>query len=54
MTKAELTELAKQLKKLCGSGGAVVDSTIEIQGDQRQKALDFLSTKGIQAKLAGR
>lgn len=33
LPEAELTPLAQQFKKLCGSGGTVKDGNIEIQGD---------------------
>ena len=32
---ADLTALAAELKRLCGSGGAVKDGVVEIQGDHR-------------------
>lgn len=52
-TEAELKELAKQLKQLCGSGGSVKDGTIEIQGDHRDQAKGFLEKQGFTVKLAG-
>lgn len=53
MTAAELDALAKQLKTRCGSGGAVKNGVIEIQGDHRPVIIGFLKSKGIAAKLAG-
>jgi translation initiation factor 1 len=53
MTAAELDALAKQLKTRCGSGGAVKNGIIEIQGDHRPVIIEFLKSKGVSAKLAG-
>lgn len=53
MAGDELKNLAKQLKKTCGSGGTVKDGVIEIQGDYRDQVLTFLSKQGYKAKLAG-
>lgn len=50
MTVAEIEVLAKALKARCGSGGAVKNGVIEIQGDHRPLVLSFLQTKGIQAQ----
>ncbi|MDP2562377.1 stress response translation initiation inhibitor YciH [Psychrobium sp. 1_MG-2023] len=50
---AELKKLAKELKKVCGCGGAVKDGIIEIQGDQRESIKQFLEKKGFTVKLAG-
>ena len=49
----ELKKLAKQLKKKCGSGGAVKNGVIEIQGDQREVLVEALLKLGYKAKLAG-
>lgn len=53
MTTSELENTAKRLKARCGSGGAVKQGTIEIQGDQRQTVVSWLNEQGITAKLAG-
>ena len=45
--------LAKELKRLCGSGGSVVDGTIEIQGDHRTKVISYLEAAGHTVKAAG-
>lgn len=49
----ELKALAKTLKKRCGTGGAVKDSVIEIQGDHRQVLKAELESRGYTVKLAG-
>jgi translation initiation factor 1 len=50
---AQATELARELKRLCGSGGSVVDGVIEIQGDHREKVVASLQSRGLQVKSAG-
>lgn len=49
----ELTALAQQLKKLCGSGGTVKDGNIEIQGDHCDKVIAKLTASGYKVKRAG-
>lgn len=49
----ELKALAKTLKKRCGTGGAVKQGIIEIQGDHRDTLHQELSALGYQVKLAG-
>jgi translation initiation factor 1 len=52
-SEAELTTLAQQLKKLCGSGGTVKDGNIEIQGDHGEKVMANLTELGYKVKRAG-
>jgi len=49
----ELKKLLKHLKGRLGTGGAVKDHNIEIQGDHRDKLLALLEEQGHKAKLAG-
>lgn len=49
----ELKALAKQMKQQCGTGGAVKEGVIEIQGDQREVLKAFLEKRQYTVKLAG-
>ncbi|ALO36693.1 translation initiation factor SUI1 [Colwellia sp. MT41] len=48
-----LKELAKKLKKTCGSGGSVVGETIEVQGDKREVIQQVLEKAGFNVKFTG-
>jgi translation initiation factor 1 len=50
---AHAAELARELKRLCGSGGSVVGGVIEIQGDHRAKVMAHLEASGLTVKSAG-
>jgi translation initiation factor 1 len=49
----DLKAVASDLKKLCGSGGAVKADAVEIQGDHREKVAARLEAQGRRVKLAG-
>ncbi|WP_049721898.1 stress response translation initiation inhibitor YciH [Gilvimarinus polysaccharolyticus] len=49
----ELKSLAKKLKQVCGTGGALKDGNIEIQGDHRDTLKAALEKLGYNVKLAG-
>ena len=53
LAQDELKKLCKTLKKTCGTGGAVKDGVIEIQGDNREKIKAVLEKQGMTVKLAG-
>ncbi|MBE9103332.1 translation initiation factor [filamentous cyanobacterium LEGE 07170] len=48
-----LKALLKQLKNQCGTGGALKDDTLEIQGDHAEKLVALLKQMGYQAKKSG-
>ncbi|MFI5272782.1 MAG: stress response translation initiation inhibitor YciH [Ktedonobacterales bacterium] len=48
-----LSELAKALKKLCGAGGTLRGTTLEIQGDQVAVIQPRLESLGFRVKVAG-
>ena len=49
----ELKDLAKTLKKKCGSGGTIRDGVVEIQGDHADLLVAELSGLGYGVKRAG-
>jgi translation initiation factor 1 len=49
----ELKDLAKDLRRGCGTGGTVKDGVIEIQGDHADTIRDILEQRGFAAKRAG-
>ena len=42
----DLQELGKKLRSFCGTGGSAKDGEIIIQGDQRDKTLQWLTKNG--------
>jgi translation initiation factor 1 len=42
----DLQDLGKKLKNFCGTGGSAKDGEIIIQGDQREKVLQWLVKNG--------
>lgn len=53
LSPEDMKALAKQLKQECGTGGAIKDDVIEIQGEQRERIASVLRKLGYKVKVAG-
>ena len=49
----EKEQLAKQMQKVCGTGGTVKEGRIEIQGDKREEVARILTEAGFRPVFAG-
>jgi translation initiation factor 1 len=49
----EIEEVAKALKRHCGTGGTGKNGVVEIQGDHRDKIAAWFTAQGRKVKLAG-
>jgi translation initiation factor 1 len=47
---AFLKDLARELKQACGTGGAVGEGTVELQGEMRDRVRAVLQKKGFLVK----
>lgn len=45
-----LKQLSQELKRACGTGGAVLESGVELQGDLRDRVRELLARKGFSVK----
>jgi translation initiation factor 1 len=48
--EAFLKDLCRELKRECGTGGTVIDSVVELQGDLRERVRESLLKKGFAVK----
>jgi len=53
LSEAEADEIAKVLKRHCGTGGTSKNGLVEIQGDHRDRIVAWFVAQGRKAKLAG-
>ena len=42
-----LKEFLKKIKVFCGTGGSLIDSNIQLQGDMVSKSIEFLRKEGF-------
>lgn len=49
----EVDDVAKALKRLCGTGGTAKNGVVEIQGDHRDKIVAYFQAQGRNVKKAG-
>ena len=50
---SDYKQLAKEIKQLLGVGGSFKNEQIIIQGDYRDRIMDFLKAKGFKTKRVG-
>jgi translation initiation factor 1 len=48
--KKEIQAFLLELKKTCATGGTFEGSTIELQGDHRERVLDWIRARGLRGK----
>ena len=53
LSGSDMKQLAKSLKKHCGTGGTFKQDSIELQGDFRDQAAAYLQKKGYRTKFTG-
>ncbi|MHB8139976.1 MAG: hypothetical protein ACYDHD_01760 [Vulcanimicrobiaceae bacterium] len=53
LSHEELPDIAKTLKKICGTGGTAKEGVVQIQGDHREIILAWFLAQGRRAKRAG-
>jgi translation initiation factor 1 len=49
----DLDQIARRIKRACGTGGTVRGRTLEIQGDHRDAIAEVLLEFGFRSKRAG-
>ena len=53
LADAELRDLAKALKRRCGTGGTLKGGVIELQGEHRDAAAAVLEGRGLTVRRSG-
>lgn len=53
ISEGEARKLMGELKRFCGSGGAIKEGIVYLQGDHCAKVIDELTRRGFKVKRAG-
>ncbi len=53
LSEKDMKDLAKSLKRACGTGGTIKNNIIEIQGEHREKLAGVLRKQGYKVVIAG-
>ncbi len=53
LTDAELGDVGKELRRLCGTGGTAKNGVIELQGDHRDRVVAYFEERHRRVKRAG-
>jgi translation initiation factor 1 len=53
LTGQELSDMAKALRRRCGSGGTLKEGVVEIQGDHVETVMSELTDAGFEVKRSG-
>ena len=48
LSRNELVEWLRELKTSLGCGGTIVDNSLQLQGDQRDRVRNWLAMRGVQ------
>jgi translation initiation factor 1 len=49
----DIAATAKELRRLCGTGGTAKNGTVELQGDHRDAVVSYFESLGRRVKRAG-
>jgi len=53
LAESEIAATAKELRRLCGTGGAAKSGAVELQGDHRDAIVLYFEARGRRVKRAG-
>ena len=53
ISEKELQQMARELRRICGTGGTLKGRTIEIQGEKREEVFAYLEKEGFRPVRAG-
>jgi translation initiation factor 1 len=53
LSESEIATTAKELRRLCGTGGTAKNGAVELQGDHRDAVVLYFEQRGRRVKRAG-